>query len=71
MNLDDLTEDQKAQVMDLLIVTVKEIREQIAQDCLATAKLWQAKGLNKSRRTQKAFEICAAMARGQHEQPLA
>ena len=71
MNLDDLTEDQKTQVMELVIVTVKEIREQIAQDCLGTANLWKAKGLNKSRRTQKAFEVCAAMARGQHEQPLA
>lgn len=67
MSLDDLTEDQKAEVMNLVILTVKEIREQIAQDCLATADLWRSKGLNKSRRTQKAFEICAAMARGQHE----
>ena len=70
MTLDDLDEDQKAAVMELIITTVKEIREQIAIDCLATANLWKSKGLNKSRRTQKAFEICAAMARGQHERGL-
>lgn len=67
MGLDDLTDEQKAAVMDLIITTVKEIREQIAIDCLATADLWREKGLNKSRRTQKAFEMCALLARGQHE----
>lgn len=67
---DDLTDEQKAAVMELVVLTVKEIREQIAQDCLNTARLWKAKGLNKSRRTQKAFEICAAMARGQHESAI-
>lgn len=69
-NLDDLTEDQKAQVMELIITTVKEIREQIALDCMATADLWKVRGFNKSRRTQRAFEICAAIARGQNERPL-
>lgn len=68
--LDDLTDEQKTYVMELIILTVKEIREQIAQDCLATADLWKRKGMNKSRRTQKAFEICAAMARGQHESAI-
>lgn len=70
MSLDGLNEEQKAAVMELVILTVKEIREQIAIDCLATADLWKQRGLNKSRRTQKAFEICAAIARGQHEQPM-
>jgi hypothetical protein len=68
--LDDLTEDQKAAVMELVILTVKEIREQIALDIEATIPLWKSKGLLKSRRTEKAFRISAAMARGQHEQPL-
>lgn len=67
MNLDDLTEDQKANVMELIIMTVKEIREQIAMDIEGTSELWKARGLNKSRRTQKAFDISAAIARGQHE----
>jgi hypothetical protein len=51
----------------LVILTVKEIREQIAIDINATSNLWKAKGLNKSRKTQKAFDISAAIARGQHE----
>lgn len=67
MTLDDLTDDQKKAVMDLVIITVKEIREQIAIDILATADIWKEKGLSKSRRTQKAFEMCALLARGQHE----
>ncbi len=65
--LDDLTEDQKRDVMNLVILTVKEIREQIAMDIEATIPLWKSKGLLKSRRTEKAFRISAAMARGQHE----
>lgn len=64
---DDLTEEQKAQVWDFIVFTVKEIREQIATDILGTAELWKNKGLNKSRRTQKAFQISAAIARGQNE----
>jgi hypothetical protein len=65
--LDDLTEDQKHDVMQLIIITVKEIREQIAGDIEATIPLWKSKGLLKSRRTEKAFQISAAIARGQHE----
>jgi ribosomal protein S17E len=65
--LDDLTEDQKRDVMELIIVTVKEIREQIAGDIEATIPLWKSKGLLKSRRTEKAFQISAAIARGQNE----
>jgi hypothetical protein len=68
--LDDLTEDQKRDVMELIIVTVKEIREQIAGDIEATIPLWKSKGLLKSRRTEKAFKISAAIARGHNEQPL-
>jgi hypothetical protein len=65
--LDDLNDDQKAAVMKLIIVTVKEIREQIAKDILATIPLWQKFGWMKSRRTKKAFEASAAIARGQNE----
>jgi hypothetical protein len=67
MSLDSLTEEQKASVMELIIMTVKEIREQIAMDIEGTSELWKVKGLNKSRRTQKAFDISAAIARGNHE----
>lgn len=62
-----LTEEQKEQVWEFIVFTVKEIREQIAIDIQGTSELWKAKGLNKSRRTQKAFDICAAIARGQNE----
>lgn len=65
--LDDLNDDQKAAVMELVILTVKEIREQIAKDILATIPLWQKLGWLKSRRTKKAFEASAAIARGQNE----
>jgi len=64
---DDLTDEQKEYVMNLIITTVKEIREQIAQDIEATVPLWRAKGLLKSRRTHNAFKVAAAIARGQNE----
>ena len=64
---EELTEKQKEQVWDFIVFTVKEIREQIAVDILATSDLWSEKGLSKSRRTQKAFKISAAIARGQNE----
>jgi hypothetical protein len=63
----DLDEDQKAYVMELIITTVKEIREQIAQDIEATVPVWQGLGFMKSRRTKAAFKVCAAIARGQNE----
>ena len=65
-----LTEEQKEQVWEFIVFTVKEIREQIAVDIQATSDLWKVKGLNKSRRTQKAFDISAAIARGQNEIPM-
>jgi hypothetical protein len=64
---EELTEKQKEQVWNFIVFTVKEIRDQIAVDIEGTSQLWKAKGLNKSRRTQKAFEISAAIARGQNE----
>lgn len=63
----EVTEEQKEQIWEFIVFTVKEIREQIAIDIEATSKLWKIKGLNKSRRTQKAFDISAAIARGQNE----
>ena len=64
---EELTEKQKEQVWNFIVFTVKEIRDQIAVDIEGTSELWKAKGLNKSRRTQKAFDISAAIARGQNE----
>jgi hypothetical protein len=66
-NFDDLTDEQKTQVMNLVIVTVKEIREQIALDIEYTYEVWSAYGKAKSRRTKKAFEVCADIARGLNE----
>jgi len=64
---EELTEKQKEDVWDFIVFTVKEIRDQIAVDIEGTSQLWKAKGLSKSRRTQKAFDISAAIARGQNE----
>lgn len=67
MNLDELTEDQKADVMNLIIMTVKEIREQLDQDILFTQQIWERKGFLKSRRTRKAFDACRAIVQGKNE----
>jgi hypothetical protein len=67
MSLDDLTEDQKVDVMNLIITTVKEIREQLDQDILFTQQIWERKGFLKSRRTRKAFEACRAIVQGKNE----
>jgi len=67
VNLDELTEDQKADVMNLIIMTVKEIREQLDQDILFTQQIWERKGFLKSRRTRKAFEACRAIVQGKNE----
>jgi hypothetical protein len=64
---EELTDEQKEQVWYFIVDTVKEIREQIAQDILATADLWMAKGQLKSRKTSRAFLVSAAIARGQNE----
>ena len=64
---EELTDEQKEQVWYFIVETVKEIREQIAQDILATADLWMAKGQLKSRKTSKAFLVSAAIARGENE----
>ena len=64
---EELTDKQKEEIWDFIVFTVKEIREQIAVDIEGTSELWKSKGLNKSRRTQKAFDISAAIAWGKHE----
>ena len=64
---EELTEKQKEEIWDFIVFTVKEIRDQIAVDIEGTSELWKVKGLNKSRRTQKAFDVSAAIARGQNE----
>ena len=64
---DELTDEQKTFVVDLVITTVKEIREQIALDIQYTAEIWEKYGKVKSRRTKKAFEVSAAIARGENE----
>jgi hypothetical protein len=64
---EDLSDEHKEQIWHFIVETVKEIREQIAVDIEGTSDLWKTKGLNKSRRTSKAFQISAAIARGQNE----
>lgn len=64
---EDLTDKQKEDIWNFIVFTVKEIREQIAQDILATADIWMAKGHLKSRKTSKAFLVSAAIARGLNE----
>ena len=63
----ELNDKQKEEVWNFIVFTVKEIREQIAKDIEATIPLWKSKGLLKSRRTEKAFEASAAIARGENE----
>ena len=64
---EELSDEHKEQIWHFIVETVKELREQIAVDIEGTSDLWKAKGLNKSRRTSKAFQISAAIARGQNE----
>lgn len=63
----EFTDEQKAKIAELIIYTVKEIREQIARDIMVTADLWLAKKHLKSRRTSQAFLACASIARGENE----
>ena len=53
--------------MEMIIMTVKEIREQIDQDILFTQQIWERKGFVKSRRTRKAFEACRSIVQGKNE----
>lgn len=64
---DELSDEQKKYVMDLIVSTVKEIRNQLDQDILFTQQIWERKGFVKSRRTRKAFEACRAIVQGKNE----
>ena len=64
---DELTAEQKGNIMDLIVTTVKEIRTQMDQDILFTQQIWERKGFLKSRRTRKAFDACRAIVQGKNE----
>lgn len=64
---DELTEEQKNNIMDLIVTTVKEIRNQLDQDILFTQQIWERKGFLKSRRTRKAFDACRSIVQGKNE----
>ena len=64
---EELTDEQKSNIMDLVVTTVKEIRTQLDQDILFTQQIWERKGFLKSRRTRKAFEACRAIVQGKNE----
>ena len=64
---EELTEEQKNNIMNLIITTVKEIRTQLDQDILFTQQIWERKGFLKSRRTRKAFDACRAIVQGKNE----
>ena len=64
---EELTDEQKSNIMNLIITTVKEIRTQLDQDILFTQQIWERKGFLKSRRTRKAFDACRAIVQGKNE----
>lgn len=64
---EELTDEQKEQVWDFIVFTVKEIREQIALDIEYTYEVWAQHGKAKGRKVKKAFETSAAIARGENE----
>ena len=41
---EELTDDQKAQLWEFIVMVVKDIREQIAKDIEATVPLWEERG---------------------------
>jgi hypothetical protein len=65
--IEELDEDKKKELMEMIIMTVKEIREQMDQDILFTQQIWERKGFLKSRRTRKAFEACRSIVQGKNE----
>jgi len=64
---EQLTDEQKEQVWEFIVFTVKEIREQIALDIEYTYEVWAQHGKANGRKTKKAFEVSAAIARGENE----
>ena len=65
--IQELDDDKKKDIMEMVIMTVKEIRNQLDQDILFTQQIWERKGFLKSRRTKKAFEACRAIVQGKNE----
>ncbi len=65
--IEELDDEKKKDLMEMIIMTVKEIREQIDQDILFTQQIWERKGFVKSRRTRKAFEACRSIVQGKNE----
>lgn len=64
---EELTDEQKQQVWDFIVFTVKEIREQIALDIEYTYEVWAQHGKANGRKVKKAFEVSSAIARGENE----
>jgi hypothetical protein len=64
---EELSDEHKEQLWEFIVETVKEIREQIAQDIEATNHLWKQTTAGKSRKTQKAFAVSAVIARWHKE----
>ena len=62
--LDELTEDQRNEVWQLLVYTIKEMREEIAKEIENTAADWKLAGKIKSRNTLRAFQSAISIARG-------
>ena len=65
--IEELDDDKKKDLMEMIIMTVKEIRQQLDQDILFTQQIWERKGFVKNRRTRKAFEACRAIVQGKNE----
>jgi hypothetical protein len=65
--IEELDDEKKKDLMEMIIMTVKEIREQMDQDILFTQQIWERKGFVKSRRTRKAFEACRSIVQGKNE----
>jgi len=62
--LDDLTEEQRNEVWQLLVYTIKEMREELAIEMENTAAMWKMEGKLKSRKTLRAFQECIDITRG-------
>jgi len=65
--IEELDDDKKKELMEMIIMTVTEIREQLDNDILFTQQIWERKGFLKSRRTRKAFEACRSIVQGKNE----
>lgn len=65
--IEQLDDDKKKELMEMIIMTVTEIRQQLDSDILFTQQIWERKGFLKSRRTRKAFEACRSIVQGKNE----